>query len=100
MKHTYEKPVITVDAGMAEGVYAASGAPTTQIRKCSLLKTNNLPQAASHPDAASSFILSLLPPSPSLLFSSFSPPAVSGKTHSASPSTLLSARRARPSPDG
>ena len=38
MKHTYEKPVITVDAGMAEGVYAASGAPTTQIRKCSLLK--------------------------------------------------------------
>ncbi len=26
MKHTYEKPVITVDAGMAEGVYAASGA--------------------------------------------------------------------------
>lgn len=38
MKHTYENPVITVDAGMAEGVYAASGAPTTQIRKCSLLK--------------------------------------------------------------
>ncbi len=38
MKHTYEKPIITVDAGMAEGVYAASGAPTTQIRKCSLLK--------------------------------------------------------------
>ena len=38
MKHTYEKPVITVDAGMAEGVYAASGAPTTQIRKCNLLK--------------------------------------------------------------
>ena len=38
MKHTYEKPVITVDAGMADGVYAASGAPTTQIRKCSLLK--------------------------------------------------------------
>ena len=38
MKHTYEKPVITVDAGMAEGVYAASGAPTTQIRKCSLPK--------------------------------------------------------------
>ena len=36
MKHTYEKPVITVDAGMAEGVYAASGAPTTQIRKCNL----------------------------------------------------------------
>ena len=31
MKHTYEKPVITVDAGMAEGVYAASGAPTTQF---------------------------------------------------------------------
>lgn len=26
MKHTYEKPIITVDAGMAEGVYAASGA--------------------------------------------------------------------------
>lgn len=26
MKHTYEKPVITVDSGMAEGVYAASGA--------------------------------------------------------------------------
>ena len=95
MKHTYEKPVITVDAGMAEGVYAASGAPTTQITQ-----TNNLPQAASHSDAASSFILSLLPPSSSLLFSSFSPPAVSGKTHSASPSTLLSARRARPSPDG
>lgn len=29
MKHTYEKPVITVDAGMAEGVYAASGAEDT-----------------------------------------------------------------------
>ncbi len=29
MKHTYEKPVITVDAGMAEGVYAASGAGNT-----------------------------------------------------------------------
>lgn len=26
MKYTYKKPVITVDAGMAEGVYAASGA--------------------------------------------------------------------------
>ena len=38
MNHTYEKPIITVDAGMAEGVYAASGAPTTQIRKCNLLK--------------------------------------------------------------
>ena len=38
MKHTYERPVITVDAGMAEGVYAASGAATTQIRKCNLLK--------------------------------------------------------------
>ena len=24
---TYKKPVVTVDAGMAEGVYAASGAP-------------------------------------------------------------------------
>lgn len=31
MKHTYEKPVITVDAGMAEGVYAASGAPTISL---------------------------------------------------------------------
>ena len=29
MKHTYEKPVITVDAGMAEGVYAASGSDDT-----------------------------------------------------------------------
>lgn len=29
MKHTYEKPVITVDAGMAEGVYAASGTENT-----------------------------------------------------------------------
>lgn len=27
----YEKPVITVDSGMAEGIYAASGA--TQDRK-------------------------------------------------------------------
>ena len=36
MKETYEKPEITVDAGMAEGVYAASGAPTTQIRNCSV----------------------------------------------------------------
>lgn len=25
MKKTYEKPVITIDAGLAEGVYAASG---------------------------------------------------------------------------
>ena len=39
--------------------------------KVQLTQTNNLPQAASHPDAASSFILSLLPPSSSLLFSSF-----------------------------
>ena len=31
MKYTYEKPVITVDAGMAEGVYAASGAPTISL---------------------------------------------------------------------
>lgn len=29
MKYTYEKPVITVDAGMAEGVYAASGTENT-----------------------------------------------------------------------
>ncbi|WP_461875004.1 hypothetical protein [Fusicatenibacter sp.] len=33
MKHTYEKPVITVDAGMAEGVYAASGAEDTFPRQ-------------------------------------------------------------------
>lgn len=26
MMNTYKKPVVTVDAGMAEGVYAASGA--------------------------------------------------------------------------
>ena len=26
---TYKKPVVTVDAGMAEGVYAASGAKGT-----------------------------------------------------------------------
>ena len=25
MMNTYKKPVVTVDAGMAEGVYAASG---------------------------------------------------------------------------
>ena len=30
----YEKPVITVDSGMAEGIYAASGA--TQGIKCNL----------------------------------------------------------------
>lgn len=29
MKHIYQKPVITLDAGMAEGVYAASGAEVT-----------------------------------------------------------------------
>ena len=28
MMNTYKKPVVTVDAGMAEGVYAASGAGT------------------------------------------------------------------------
>ena len=26
---TYKKPVVTVDAGMAEGIYAASGAKGT-----------------------------------------------------------------------
>lgn len=35
MKHTYEKPVITVDAGMAEGVYAASGASSENFPKIS-----------------------------------------------------------------
>ena len=42
--------------------------------KVQLTQTNNLPQAASHPDAASSFILSLLPPSSSLLFFFFHHP--------------------------
>ena len=41
MKHTYEKPVITVDAGMAEGVYAASGAVDTSKISCSPLSVTN-----------------------------------------------------------
>ena len=28
MMNTYKKPVVSVDSGMAEGVYAASGAGT------------------------------------------------------------------------
>lgn len=59
MKHTYEKPVITVDAGMAEGVYAASGAPTTQIRKCSLLKQKS--SSGSIPSRCCLFFASSLP---------------------------------------
>lgn len=67
MKHTYEKPVITVDAGMAEGVYAASGAPTTQIRKCSLLKQKS--SSGSIPSRCCLFFYSF--PSSALFLSSF-----------------------------
>lgn len=78
MKHTYEKPVITVDAGMAEGVYAASGAPTTQIRKCSLLK--QIIFLRQHPIPMLPLLYSFPSSALSLSsFSSFSPPAVSGK---------------------
>lgn len=52
MKHTYEKPVITVDAGMAEGVYAASGAgsdssngSTYQLTQTNLDKNPYYPHA-------------------------------------------------------
>lgn len=31
MSMTYEKPVISVDAGMAEGVYAASGSSSSKL---------------------------------------------------------------------
>ncbi|WP_461883368.1 hypothetical protein [Fusicatenibacter sp.] len=41
MKHAYEKPAITVDAGMAEGVYAASGAATSEINYSELTTTAN-----------------------------------------------------------
>ena len=37
----YEKPVVSVDAGMAEGVYAASGATKSGSVTASLLKDNN-----------------------------------------------------------
>ena len=29
--NTYKKPVVTVDAGMAEGIYAASGASQGRV---------------------------------------------------------------------
>ena len=31
MTKTYEKPVVTVDPGLAEGIYAASGASTGNL---------------------------------------------------------------------
>lgn len=31
MMNTYKKPVVSVDSGMAEGVYAASGAGTLNV---------------------------------------------------------------------
>ncbi len=67
MKHTYEKPVITVDAGMAEGVCGERCSNNSNL-KAQLTQTNNLPQAASHPDAASSFYSF---PSSALFLSSF-----------------------------
>lgn len=78
MKHTYEKPVITVDAGMAEGVYAASGAPTTQIRKCSLLKQIIFLRQHPIPMLPLLLFFPFFRPLP-LFFFFFSPPAVSGK---------------------
>ena len=66
MKHTYEKPVITVDEGWRRGM--GERCSNNSNLKVQLTQTNNLPQAASHPDAASSFYSF---PSSALFLSSF-----------------------------
>ena len=45
MKKIYEKPVMTIDAGMAEGIYAASGS-----KKCDSKYMNGVWQAPDYSD--------------------------------------------------